>query len=137
MPRRNRVFDYGAPHFRTMLRTEDLPIGDEHAGWPSQWGIEGWRGSQRDHSARGSETSKLGSSHPCPVGPHRPQATGAHGPGGPPSSTPPGQALPVTLYRDNTSRISQDPIGIDDPLSSSYGMSPKENDDRLGAAGRH
>lgn len=93
-------------------------------------------GSQRDQSARGSETSSSAArtvGELALTGP-RLQAPTAQGP---PSSTPPGQALPVTLYRDNSSRISQGPIGIDDPLSSPYGMSPKQTDGRPGAAGRH
>jgi hypothetical protein len=101
--------------------------------WSSQWGGPTGRGD-------GSATSpsavprreQRGSSHPCVVDPHRTQAPEPRRPRrrAPPSSTPRGQALPVTLYRDNTSRISQDPTGIDDPLSSPYGMSPKQSNGR-------
>lgn len=84
---------------------------------------------------------QLGSSHPCPVDPHRPQAIG-HRPTGPSAQGPqarrrPGKAFPSRCTETTPRELVKTPIGIDDPLSSPYGMSPKQSDGGPGAAGRH
>lgn len=130
MRRLTRVLDYCA-RLSTILRTS--PLATNVLGDLLNRQTRG--GGDRSATSPSAVPRRAGRQlAPLPSWLHRPQATGARAQG-PSSSTPrwPGQALPVTLYRNNSSRISQDPIGIDDPLSSPNGMSPKQSDGRTGS----
>lgn len=72
---------------------------------------------------------------------HRPLGPGARAQGPGPPKLDAARASP-SRHVVGTETIPREllvktPIGIDDPLSSPYGMSPKQSDGRPVAAGRH